>query len=308
MGALRSNRWKPHAKHVFITGGSQGLGLALAELLASKGAHVTICSRTESKLREAVGKVKAAAKSDAQKIEYVAADVSTFEGAKRAIEACSVVPDTVFCCAGGAKPGFFLEQTESDFEKGMKTDYWTCLATAHAAANAMARTNVVDGKIVLVSSTLGLIGMVGYSQYGPMKHAIRGLAESLRSELILYGISVHAYFPGTIFTPGLEEENKTKPDITRQIEGTEDGSTPAQCAKGLVKGIERGHFFITTDFSTELFRVAALGAGPTNRGVVDRMIALVGWVAIPVWRTFIADRAIKKHRKQHQASLASQSK
>lgn len=58
----------------------------------------------------------------------------------------------------------------------------------------------------------------------------------MRSELILYGISVHAYFPGTIFSPGLEEENKTKPEITRQIEGTEDGLTPAQCAKGLIKG------------------------------------------------------------------------
>lgn len=59
--------------------------------------------------------------------------MSTFEGAKKAIEQCATVPDTVFCCAGGAKPGFFLEQTESDFEKGMKTDYWTCLATAHVS-------------------------------------------------------------------------------------------------------------------------------------------------------------------------------
>lgn len=58
MGALRSKKWKAQGKHVFITGGSQGLGLAVAELLASKGAHVTICSRTESKLRESVEKVK----------------------------------------------------------------------------------------------------------------------------------------------------------------------------------------------------------------------------------------------------------
>lgn len=144
-------------------------------------------------------------------MEYVAADVSTFEGAKEAIARCDVVPDTIFCCAGGAKPGFFLEQTESDFEQGMKTDYWTCLATAHvstfystqsgsrafspglqpdcsltlpscslhnlerqAAANAMARNKVVDGKIVLVSSLLGFMGLIGYSQYAPMKYAIRG--------------------------------------------------------------------------------------------------------------------------------------
>lgn len=69
-----------------------------------------------------------------QQIKYVAADVSSFEGAKRAIEACNKVPDAVFCCAGGAKPGFFLEQTEADFEKGMKTDYWTCLATSHVSS------------------------------------------------------------------------------------------------------------------------------------------------------------------------------
>nr|CDI54450.1 related to 3-ketosphinganine reductase [Melanopsichium pennsylvanicum 4] len=236
MGNLLRKRWRPEGKHVLITGGSQGLGLAVAKLLATKGANVTICSRTESKLREAVQQVIKAAKSPQQRIEYIAADVSTFDGAKVAIDGCSMVPDTVFCCAGGAKPGFFLEQTESDFEKGIKTDYWTCLATAHAAANAMARNGVVEGKIVLVSSLLGFMGLVGYSQYAPMKHAIRGLAESLRSELILYGISVHAYFPATILSPGFEEENKTKPKITLEIEGADEGLTPAACAEGLIKG------------------------------------------------------------------------
>lgn len=58
MGLLRGKKWRPEGKNVLITGGSQGLGLALAELLASKGANVTICSRTESKLREAVEKVR----------------------------------------------------------------------------------------------------------------------------------------------------------------------------------------------------------------------------------------------------------
>lgn len=73
-------------------------------------------------------------------------------------------------------------------------------------------------------------------------------------------------------------------------------------------GVERGHFFITTDFGTELFRAAALGASPTSRGLLDRATAIIGWIAIPVWRTFIADRAIKKHRKEHAQRLASQAK
>lgn len=55
---LLHKKWRPEGKHVFITGGSQGLGLALAQLLASKGANVTICSRTEAKLKEAVALVK----------------------------------------------------------------------------------------------------------------------------------------------------------------------------------------------------------------------------------------------------------
>lgn len=58
MGLFKGKSWKAHGRNVLITGGSQGLGLAVAQLLASKGAHVTICSRTESKLKQAVQQVK----------------------------------------------------------------------------------------------------------------------------------------------------------------------------------------------------------------------------------------------------------
>lgn len=114
---------------MFITGGSQGLGLALAKLAASKGANVVVCSRTESKLQTAVREIEACASSQ-QKISYIAADVSSFDGAKAAL-ANADVPDLVVCCAGGAKPGFFLEHTEADFEAALRTDYWTALSTAH---------------------------------------------------------------------------------------------------------------------------------------------------------------------------------
>lgn len=66
-----------------------------------------------------------------QTIAYVSADVSTFQGAAEALAKCPTTPDTVFCCAGGAKPGLFIEQTEADFEAAVRTDYFTALATAH---------------------------------------------------------------------------------------------------------------------------------------------------------------------------------
>jgi 3-dehydrosphinganine reductase len=58
----------------------------------------------------------------------------------------------------------------------------------------------------------------------------------LRNEFLLYGITIHCYFPGTIFTPGLEAENQIKPQLTKDIEGPEEGRTPEVLARALVKG------------------------------------------------------------------------
>ena len=63
-----------------------------------------------------------------------------------------------------------------------------------------------------------------------------GLADTLQSELMLYGIDVHIFFPGVMFTPGFEEENKMKPQIVKTIEGTVDGQTAEQAALVLLKG------------------------------------------------------------------------
>ena len=113
----------------------------------------------------------------------------------------------------------------------------------------------VKGKICFVSSFLGLMSMVGYSSYSPGKFALRGryflypsglafsmigfylgLAETLQSEFILYGIDVHICFPGTIFTSGYEHENQTKPKVTLKIEETDGGFPPEGVAAGLLKG------------------------------------------------------------------------
>lgn len=63
-----------------------------------------------------------------------------------------------------------------------------------------------------------------------------GLADTLRSELLLYNIDVQIYSPATLFTPGYEEENKTKPAITLKIEEGDPGQTPEQAAAAMLKG------------------------------------------------------------------------
>jgi 3-dehydrosphinganine reductase len=110
------------------------------------------------------------------------------------------------------------------------------------------------GKIIFVSSLLGYMSLIGYASYSPAKHALRGniaqtrprnlftylvagLAETLRSELLLYSITVHIFFPGTMYSPGYIEENKTKPKITLKIEENDEGLKPEQAAECLLRGV-----------------------------------------------------------------------
>lgn len=118
---------------------------------------------------------------------------------------------------------------QSRSEKG-EPDY-----ARQAASKEMIRTRK-KGKICFVSSTLGYMSMIGYASYSPAKHALRGLADTLRSELQLYNIDVHIFFPCTMFTPGYEEENKTKPKITLKIEESDSGLTAEQAARSMLTG------------------------------------------------------------------------
>lgn len=70
----------------------------------------------------------------------------------------------------------------------------------------MRDAGVRNGKIVFVSSMAGLISFAGYSTYSPTKFALRGLADSLRNELKMYGIDVHIFLPGNIDSPGYVNE------------------------------------------------------------------------------------------------------
>lgn len=92
------------------------------------------------------------------------------------------------------------------------------------------------GHITFVSSTLGLMTIPGYASYVPGKHALRGLADMLRQEFLLYGIDVHIFFPPTMYTKGYENENKTKPKLTLKIEEGDEGLTAEQAADALFKG------------------------------------------------------------------------
>ncbi|KAI9600067.1 hypothetical protein KEM48_000283 [Puccinia striiformis f. sp. tritici PST-130] len=234
MVQFRKNKFNPKGQHCYIGGGSQGLGLALGCLLASRGAHVTIVSRSQKKLDEALEKIN------------LAYDLSSVEGAEEAMDAAA-------------------EPFDGKLKHSVDVNYWTAVWTARAAV-------------------LGFFAIPGYSAYTAIKHAIRGLAESLRIEFLLYNINVHCYFPATIYSPGFEEEQKSKPELTKIIEGADEGLTPEDCALRLVRGIEKGHVMITSDPIGHLFRNSMRGMSPVSNYILDPIFAAIAPIGIPIWR------------------------
>ena len=122
-----------------------------------------------------------------------------------------------------------------------------------------------------------------------------GLAETLRSELQLYSIGVHIFFPGTIYSPGYIEENKTKPKITLKIEESDEGLKPEQAAEALLQGmfvpcrfscnmflkslgVQNGYFHIVGGLIGHLFRSSTRGATPHNNVFLDAIYSFIGWV------------------------------
>ncbi|KAF9219888.1 oxidoreductase [Gyrodon lividus] len=302
---IGKKKWDPKGKHIYITGGSQGLGLAFAKILAKKGANISIVARTQSKLDEALKELETLRTSPTQSFQAFSYSLASPSSSAAALAAATAghaeFPDAVFCCAGASHPMFFVEMGEGDIQEGMMDGYWVQAWTAWSAAKEMAKRGK-KGKIVFVSSTLGLMSFVGWASYSPAKHALRGLAETLRSELLLYGISTHIFFPATMFTPGFDEENKTKPSIMRKIESTDEGITAEKAAEGLFKGVERGDFHITVDLITSVFKASTRGNAPRGNWVMDILLDIVSFIAIPIWRRSV-DNQVLAHREEHTAYL-----
>ncbi|KAI0689747.1 oxidoreductase [Cytidiella melzeri] len=305
----RKTKWDPNGKHCYVTGGTAGLGLSLAVLLAKRGAHVSIVARNQERLDSALKELEAARQSPLQLFHVYSFSVDKAQDASDALEASTVpfdgkCPDALFLCAGKSRPGFFVEQTEELMVQCMEETYWAQAWSALAASKRMVRDGV-KGKIVFVASVLAYFSIVGYSPYSPGKFAIRGLAEALQSEFVMYGIDIHITFPGTIFSPGLEEENKIKPKITLKLEEADEGLQPDKIAEYLLSGVSKGHFHITYDFIGNIFRASTRGSSPGNSSLLDQIYAFIGAFALPLWRRDV-DSKVRAHRDEHYAYLKDQ--
>lgn len=262
-----------HNSHAIITGGSSGIGKATAKLLASKGAKVSIIARTESTLAEAKAEIEASDRTADRQVLTFAVDVSDRQQTEAAIQEAigqNGPVDFLITSAGIAHPGYF-EQLDLDiFEQTMAINYFGTLYAIRAVVPQMRQRG--KGHLVLISSGAGLIGIYGYTPYSPTKFALRGLAESLRGEMKVYGIDISIVYPPDTDTPQLVAESKTKPEETKQITATADMWTPEGVATEIIRGIEKKAFAIAPGLEMTLLNRLHSILGPAINWYFDRIV------------------------------------
>jgi len=194
---------KLDGKVAVITGGSDGIGLATAQLFSQEGATVVITGRDQSRL-------DSAGQHSGGKIDRVRSDISVMADIEHL---CTYVKthyghvDILFANAGGGRPGLFTQITEEDFDFTVTTNFKGTFFTVQKLIPLMNR----GSSVILTTSTLNQQGQPYVSVYSATKAAIRSLARSLAAELSDSGIRINALSPGLIDTDqarkvGMSEE------------------------------------------------------------------------------------------------------
>lgn len=234
-------------QHVLITGGSSGIGLALAKQAAAAGARVSLVARDPAKLATASEAIHQA-HPDA-KVVTASADVSMEADILAALQQCEAAHgpvDVLITSAGIARPGYFEEVPVEVFERTMAVNYFGTVYPLKAVVPAMRQRG--HGAVVLISSGAGLYGFFGYTPYSPTKFALRGLAEALRAELKSTGVGVTIVYPPDTDTPQLVEESRTKPIETKALTAGGGLWTADDVARVTLKAVQRGKFAVTPGF------------------------------------------------------------
>ena len=174
------------SRTVLVTGGARGIGLAVARRFAALGDNVAVTYNTSPPPDDLFG---------------VACDVTSadsVDAAFKAVEERFGQVEVLVSNAGVTKDGLLLKMSEESFTSVIDTNLTAAYRVAKRATPAMLRAR--SGRIILVSSVVGLLGAAGQANYAASKAGLVGFARSLARELGSRSITVNVVAPGPVET------------------------------------------------------------------------------------------------------------
>jgi short-subunit dehydrogenase len=221
-------------KTIAITGGSDGIGKALVEILLKAGAQVATCGRNSTKLSELE------AQNRNTPLLCISADVSIYEDCKKFIEATISKFGSIDILINNAGISMHAELRNAEidvFKKVMDINYFGTVYCTKLALESIIKNK---GTIVGVSSIAGYRGLPGRSGYSASKFAVNGWLEALRTELVVDGVNVMWVCPG--FTKSNIRNAALNENAQAQGESPLDESklmTSEECAQHILKAIKK---------------------------------------------------------------------
>ena len=180
-----------------VTGASRGIGRAIAKALAAEGALVVLAARDAAKLGEAVGEI-AGAGGRAEAVALDVAERSSVEAAVAHVLSAHGHIDHLVNNAGVTRDNLLLRMKDEEWQQVLATNLTGVFLCTQAVLKPMVRQR--SGRIVSITSVVGLGGNAGQANYAASKAGIVGFTKSVAREVASRGITANAVAPGFIDT------------------------------------------------------------------------------------------------------------
>lgn len=184
-------------KTALVTGASQGIGEAIARQLASQGARLVLAARSVDKL-ETLAATLAESGAEAHVLPLDLADAEAIPELLKALPEPFAAVDVLVNNAGITADNLLVRMSLEDWRRVLDTNLTGTFAVTRALARGMMRRKF--GRIISVSSVVGLMGNAGQANYAAAKAGLIGFSKSLARELAGRNITVNVVAPGFIQT------------------------------------------------------------------------------------------------------------
>ncbi|KAL6940162.1 hypothetical protein ACO0QE_004057 [Hanseniaspora vineae] len=294
---------------ILITGGSQGLGLEFAKtfLRNTKKTKVIIVSRSLQKLTNACEKITSELtplqneskskgfatlakykEGNSTRLYYHPCDLSSPSDVETNLQPLllDIPVSQTFFVAGGTSPRLFKDHSLEELAQGVSMNYLSALYLSKVILSQISTCN----HLVFFSSEVSFFPFVGYAQYAPLKTALKTLVCILRQEFPHKRLSL--VYPGNFESEGYSEENLTKPEITKEIEGSSVPISCEECCDKIINSLRHGYDDITTDFIGWVLMSLDMGLNKNwNRSYLWGLQLILGVIAnlivVPIYMVFV---------------------